>query len=136
MSKATEVSNEAPAEFSIVVMQFPPFYTEELDVLFVSADAQFTLAGITEERTTFYHSLSQLDHRYVREVRDIVISPSQQDPYTKLKTELLNRLSPSREKRTCSSRARRWETASHHSSSDTSGSSTLPVDYHPTSRSP
>jgi hypothetical protein len=31
-------------------------------------------------------------------VWDIVISPPQQDPYTKLKTELLNRLFPSREK--------------------------------------
>jgi hypothetical protein len=81
----------------------------------VSAEAQFTLAGITEERTKFYHVLSQLDHRYVREVRNIIISPPQQDPYTKLKTVLLNRLSPSREKRICQLlRARRWEISHHH----------------------
>jgi hypothetical protein len=43
--------------------------------------------------------ISQLDHRYAAEVEDVIISPPQQDPYTKLKTELLKRLSFSREQR-------------------------------------
>jgi hypothetical protein len=73
----------------------PPFYAEEPDVWFVSAEAH----GIAEEKIKFYYVLS-LDHRYLREVRDIVISPPQQGPYKKPKTELLNGLSPSREKRT------------------------------------
>jgi hypothetical protein len=89
MSKAMEVSNETPAEVSRVAVWLAPFYAEEPHVWFVSAGAQFALAGITEERTKLYHALSQLDHRYVRELWDIVISPPQQDPYTKLKTELL-----------------------------------------------
>jgi hypothetical protein len=59
---------------------------------------QFTLASITEKKMKVYYVLSQLDHRYVREVQDIVISPPQQGPCMKPKTELLNRLSPSREK--------------------------------------
>jgi hypothetical protein len=42
-------------------------------------EAQFTLAGITEEKTKFYYVLSQLDHHYAREVQDIIISQSQQD---------------------------------------------------------
>jgi hypothetical protein len=66
MLKAMEVSDETPAEVSRVAMRLPPFYTVEPDVWSVSAQAQFTLAGITEERTKFYHVLSQLDHRYVR----------------------------------------------------------------------
>jgi hypothetical protein len=37
--------------------------------------------------------ISQLDHRYAAEVEDVITSPPQQDPYTKLKTELLKRLS-------------------------------------------
>jgi hypothetical protein len=63
-----------------VGVQLPPFYTEEPGVWFASVGAQFTLAGITEEKTKFFHFLSQLDHRYVREVRDIITSPSQQEP--------------------------------------------------------
>jgi hypothetical protein len=62
------------------------------------AEAQFSLAGVTEEKTKFYYVLSQLDHRYAMEVQEILTPPPQQDPYTKLKTELLNRLSPSRER--------------------------------------
>jgi hypothetical protein len=50
--------------------------------------------------TKFYHVLSQLDYRYVRQVRNIVISLPQQDPYTKLKSELLSRLTLSRENHT------------------------------------
>jgi hypothetical protein len=41
--------------------------------------------------------ISQLDHRYATEVEDVITSPPQQDPYTKLRTELLKRLSLSRE---------------------------------------
>jgi hypothetical protein len=43
--------------------------------------------------------ISQLDHRYAAEVEDVITSPPQQDPYTKLRTELLKRLSLSREQR-------------------------------------
>jgi hypothetical protein len=66
---------------------------------FTQAEAQFSLAGITTERTKFYHMISQLDHRYAAEVRDIIISPPPRDPYTTLHTELLERLSPSGEQR-------------------------------------
>jgi hypothetical protein len=35
---------------------------------FAQAGAQFSLAGISNERTKFYHIISQLDHRYAAEV--------------------------------------------------------------------
>jgi hypothetical protein len=41
-----------------------------------------SLAGISRERTKFYYVLSQLDHRYAREVRAIVTSPPQQEEVT------------------------------------------------------
>jgi hypothetical protein len=44
-------------------VQLKPFYAEEPEVWFASAEAQFALAGITEEKTKFYYVLSQLDHR-------------------------------------------------------------------------
>jgi hypothetical protein len=43
--------------------------------------------------------ISQLDQRYAAEVEDIITSPPQQDPYFKLRTEVLKRLSLSREQR-------------------------------------
>jgi hypothetical protein len=46
-----------------------------------------------------FHITSQLNHKYAAEMEDIITSPSYHDPYTALKTELLNRLSPTREHR-------------------------------------
>jgi hypothetical protein len=60
---------------------------------------QFTLAGISNEKIKFYHVISQLDLQYAADVEDIITSPPQQEPYTKLKTELVNRSYPLRDKR-------------------------------------
>jgi hypothetical protein len=59
------------------------------------AEAQFSLAIITEEKTKFYHIVSQLDQRYASEVEDVTTAPPQQEPYTKVMTELMKRLSSS-----------------------------------------
>jgi hypothetical protein len=45
-------------------MQLLPFWAEGPAVWFTLAMAQFSLAGITEEKTKFYFVLSHLDHRY------------------------------------------------------------------------
>jgi hypothetical protein len=77
-----------------MALQLLPFWAERPAVYFAQVEAQFVLVGISDERTKFHHIIYQLDHRYVAEVEDIITPPSQQDPYTKLRTELLNRLSP------------------------------------------
>jgi hypothetical protein len=97
-----ETTNDTQsAEISRVVVRLPQFCPERPDVWFSQAEAQFSLAGISNERTKFYHIISQLDHRYTAEVDNIITSPPQQDPYTKLRTALLHRLSPSKEQSTC-----------------------------------
>jgi hypothetical protein len=88
-----------PTEVSRVEVRLPPFSVEGPALWFAQAEAQFSLAGISNELTKFYYVVSQLDCQYAAEVKDIIISPPQQDPYTKLKTELLRRLSPSTEQR-------------------------------------
>jgi hypothetical protein len=75
-----------------VAVRLPPFWAERPAVW-------FALAGISSEKTKFFHVISQLDHRYTAEVEDIITSPPERDPYTALKTELVGRLSPSREQR-------------------------------------
>jgi hypothetical protein len=66
---------------------------------FSQAEAQFSLVGISSETTKFFHVISQLDHLYAAEVEDIITSSPERDPYTTLKTELVRRLTPSREQR-------------------------------------
>jgi hypothetical protein len=84
-----------PAEISKVAVRLPPFWAERPAVWFAQAEEQFSLAGISSERTKLHYIISQLDQRYAAEVEDIISSLPQQDPYT----ELLKRLSLSREQR-------------------------------------
>jgi hypothetical protein len=87
------------AEVSTVAIRLPPFWAERPAVWFAQVEAQFSLAGISNEKTKLHYVIPQLDHQFAAEVEDIITSPPQKDPYTKLKTELVNRLSPSREQR-------------------------------------
>jgi hypothetical protein len=50
--------------------------------------------GVSSETTKFFHVISQLDHRYAADVEDIITSPAERDPYTKLRNELVQRLPP------------------------------------------
>jgi hypothetical protein len=85
-----------------VAVRLLPSWGERPALWFSQAETQFSLISISisisisNERITFYCAIYQLDHRYAAELEDIT-SPPQQDPYTRLRTELLNRLSPSRE---------------------------------------
>jgi hypothetical protein len=87
------------AEISRVAVRFPPFWAERPAVWFAQAEAKFPLAGVNSEKTPFYYVISQLDHRYATEVEDIITSLPEQGSYTTLRTELIRRLSPSREQR-------------------------------------
>jgi hypothetical protein len=73
--------------------------TDRSALWFAQAEAQFELAAVTNERTMFNYIISQLDHRHAAEVEDVLTSPPADQPYQKLKTELVQRLSTSREKR-------------------------------------
>jgi hypothetical protein len=88
-----------PAEVSEVAVRLPPFWAEQPAVWFAQAEAQFALAGISSEKTKFFHVISQLDHRCAAQLKDIITSPPEQSPYTTLKAELVRRLTPAREHR-------------------------------------
>lgn len=80
-----------------VAVKLPVFWPEEPEVWFLQVEAQFELAGIKTESTKFYHIISQLDQRYAREVKDLIRRPPKDLMYTRLKSELIKRLSSSRE---------------------------------------
>jgi hypothetical protein len=82
-----------------VAVRLSPFWSERPAMWFAQTEGQFSLEVISNDRIKFYHTISQLDHRYAVELEDIITFPPQQIPYTTLKTELLNRLSHRREQR-------------------------------------
>lgn len=81
-----------------VAVRLPPFWPEDPEVWFVQAEAQFLISGIKEDTTKFYQVISQLDQRYIKEIKDVVKNPPPTGKYEKLKLELTKRLSISRER--------------------------------------
>ena len=101
-SKASEDGGKPAAthEVNRVGIRVPPFYPEKPALWFAQLESQFVLASITTDSTKFHYAMGQLDPVYAGEVEDIITSPPETDKYIKLKTELIKRLSASREKRT------------------------------------
>ncbi|XP_063394583.1 uncharacterized protein LOC134679556 [Cydia fagiglandana] len=82
-----------------VGVKVPPFWPEEPALWFAQLEGQFSLANIVADSTKFYHVVSNLEHKYAAEVKDIITKPPATEKYDKLKTELVYRLSVSKDKR-------------------------------------
>lgn len=82
-----------------VGVRVPPFWPEEPEIWFAQVEGQFAISGITSDLTKFNYVISQLDNKFSREVKDVIISPPPTDKYGKLKAELIKRLSASNEKK-------------------------------------
>lgn len=76
-----------------------PFWPEEPEVWFAQIEGQFVLSNITNDSTKFYYVISQLEHQYASEVKDIIVSPPPSNKYEKLKEELVKRLTTSKERK-------------------------------------
>ena len=79
-------------------VRLPTFWPDRPGLWFAQAEAHFNLASVTSEKTKFNYVISQLEYRHAAEVEDI-ISPPADEPYSTLKTELVRRLSSSRDQR-------------------------------------
>lgn len=77
----------------------PPFWPEEPALWFAQMEGQFVLSNVTADATKFYQVVAQLDHRYAKEVKEIITNPPAINKYETLKKELINRLSASRQLR-------------------------------------
>jgi hypothetical protein len=78
------MDSKPPAEIPRVAVRLLPFWAEWPAMWFAQAEAQFTFASISSEKTKFFHVISQLDHRYALKVEDIITFPPERDPYTML----------------------------------------------------
>lgn len=82
-----------------VGVRVPPFYPQRPALWFAQLESQFILSNITSDTTKFHYTLSQLEPAYAAEVEDIISDPNITNKYQRLKTELINRLSASRERK-------------------------------------
>lgn len=99
--KDADGQNKTETEQNVfrIGVKVPPFWPDEPSLWFAQLEGQFVLAGITSDTTKFYHVISNLEYKYVAEVKDVVTNPPAENKFQKLKTELIARLSTSQEQR-------------------------------------
>lgn len=98
-SLATPLHAPAQSTVAAVSLKLPPFWPTDPELWFVQVEAQFSIRGITDERTKYSYVVSSLGHEFAHEVRDVLIHPPAQHPYTHLKQQLVLRLCSSEQKR-------------------------------------
>jgi hypothetical protein len=82
---------QPPAAVSAVSVKLPPFWIENAEVWFLQAEAQFAIAGISNERTAFYHVLTALPQHVIVSVIDVVRSAhTATATFSDLKAQLLS----------------------------------------------
>jgi hypothetical protein len=87
---AAQTQPAVPATTAAVAVKLPPFWVDNAEVWFLQAEAQFAIAGISSERTAFYHVLTALPQHVVVSVIDVVRSAATAtSPFTDLKNRLL-----------------------------------------------
>lgn len=87
------------SEINRVSVRVPPFYADKPALWFMQLESQFVLSNITSDSTKFHYAIAQLDSVYASIVEDIITGPTAPNKYEQLKTELIKRLSVSREKK-------------------------------------
>ncbi|XP_014359133.1 uncharacterized protein LOC123721094 [Papilio machaon] len=82
-----------------VGIRVPPFWPEEPEIWFAQIEGQFAISGIINDATKFNYVIGQLDKQYSIEIKDIIVNPPATEKYEKLKSELIKRLTASKEKK-------------------------------------
>ena len=90
---------EPTATIATVSVKLPPFWPADPQVWFAQVEAQFTTKGITVQRTKFDHVVASLAPEYATEVRDLILTPPDANPYDTLKQQLMLRTAVSEQRR-------------------------------------
>ena len=102
-SRASPSTEEAtatpPPVTSAISIKLPPYWPRDPTLWFAQVEAQFVTRGITAEFTKYAHVVGTLQPEVAQEVRDLLLNPPPETPYTKLKTELVKRTSDSEQQR-------------------------------------
>ncbi|XP_070518857.1 uncharacterized protein [Cardiocondyla obscurior] len=88
-----------PAQINRVAMRMPPMIPDEPELWFAQLESQFTICGITQENTKYAYTLSQLETKYTREIKDLIRDPPAEGRYQNVKKTLIQRLAVSQEQK-------------------------------------
>ena len=87
---------EDPRTFvASVVVRLPPFWPATPRIWFVQVEAQFSRRGITASRTKYEEIVCALPTEYATEIQDLLLDSPEDEPYEKLKQQLIARIADS-----------------------------------------
>ena len=84
---------------SSVSLKLPPFWTSDPEMWFQQMEAQFRTRRITAQRTKFDHIVATLSPEFASEVRDFIIQPPTDNPYTALREQLIKQTTASEQRK-------------------------------------
>lgn len=82
------MGEEAHVE-NAVSLKLPTFWTNQPEVWFAQAEAQFHLRGINTDATKYYYVVSALDQATASRLLDVLRTPPEENKYQQLKQQLM-----------------------------------------------
>lgn len=86
-------------QLAAVALKLPTFWPMDPELWFKQVEAQFTLRNITQDITKYNHIIGSLSAETAAEVRDLLISPPDNDKYKALKDAIISRTTNSEQAR-------------------------------------
>ncbi|XP_055527693.1 uncharacterized protein LOC129720264 [Wyeomyia smithii] len=80
-----------PAAIAAVAVKLPDFWKSDPTMWFAQAEAQFALAGVTQDETKFHHIVAKIDQSVICQVADLIRNPPAENKYTSIKDRLISR---------------------------------------------
>lgn len=82
-----------------VDLKLPPFWPADPELWFAQVEARFTCRRISSQRSKFDYVVSSLSPEFAAEVRDLLLRPPADNPYTVLKEQLTKRTTASEQRK-------------------------------------
>lgn len=99
LSADSRAAQQQPVFVNRVAVKVPPFWKGDPTIWFAQVEAQFDLAGITNDTTKYNHIVCAVDTEILTQVSDIIQSPPTEGKYQTLKSRLTELYTDSNEKK-------------------------------------
>ena len=86
------LTDESGTNAAAIAIRLTLFCPANLRIWFIQAEAQFSRRGITASRMKYEEIVCALPTKYAKKFQDLLIDPPEENPYEKLKGQLISRI--------------------------------------------